>query len=249
MIVSTEQVITRTKRRLRLNNTENDAYLEKLIDEGARSLKSEDSYTVKCEEIDIDDCHRAKVPSFFEEFLGGRFNDSGCSGCCSTYGTTITEPGSIDTVYRPPCGCPVWFVASWLVNGWNGTGTCGYYGNFFNIEGGYIIFPSSITATSIKLTYKTKNVDESGIMIINEDWERGISAYAASQFAVDYIESYTPEQRRIWSDEWKAQKQSIRSVSQFKRFKLDKQAIWQITNAIIWNGRLTGVVGADGVFN
>lgn len=239
MIASIEQVLARTKGRLRLmDSTLHDAYLQVLINEGATHIKSIDQYIVTCATLDID-CYRAELPDFFEEFVAATFPDGGCACGC---GPTIT-PGQIGTTWEgSTCGCSVWFVSNALLSNWGGAGTsCSFYGNVFNIQGNQLLLPSTTTATTVKVWYRSKNVDCNGLMVLNEDWERGLSAYAATQFATDYVEKYTPEQRAIWSAEWKAQKSQIRGSAQRKRFILDKHAIMNIMNAIIWNNSATGI--------
>lgn len=244
MTIDIEQVINYSKLLLSLNNTENDAVLEKFINVGARSLRTYDNYIVTTTELEIDDCHKAKLPSGFVEFLGARFTDS-CSGCCGgTYGTTITEPGSIDTVYRPPCACPIVFLPASYTALWNeNNGSCGTYGNYFTIEGDYIFFPSSVTSTKITICYRTLNIDGDGIMILNEDWERGLGAYAAYMYASVHFTIYPRDIRRQWQQEWVAQKMESRGLAQVKRSKLNKRAIWRIMNTLLWDGSLTGVYG------
>ena len=254
MEINIEQVINLAKMHLVLGNTEYDAFLEKFINMGATHLKNYDTYVIKCDEISIDDNHRAKLPDFFEELLGISFPEgAGCAcGECSVQGTTVSEPGSIATVYRSPnCTCPQFFIATPLVNLWNTTynGTCGYYGNYFNVNGNSVSLPSTTNATSLKITYRSSNVDCDGIMILNEDWERGLACFAAFNYARAYRGNYTTDQIASWENEWKAQKAYQKGRSQVKRFKLDKRAIHQIMNAVYYNGNLTGIFGAEAMNN
>lgn len=251
MIVGIEQVITRTKFRLRLSNGENDSYLEKLIDEGARHLGSMNAYKVSCAELDIE-CTRAQLPPFFEEFIAGRFpSGGGCS--CGCTGVTITngqpEPTSLNVLNNNGCSCPVWYVNPNVMTNWSGSGgRRGNFGQYFDIDiaNQVIQFPSTITATQVKIWYKSANVDDNGLMVINEFWERGLSAYAAMQFGTDYPERYLPEQRARWSAEWVAQRNKIVSKEVKDRFRLDKGAIQNIMNAIVINKFVVGAYNTQG---
>lgn len=235
MVISTEQVLTSAKFRLRLSETTiADAYLEKLINEGAMHLGALRTYSVQCKELTID-CYKAKLPDYFEQFLAAQFPSGTCScGCgCNDDPDTLTISG----------GCPVWYVNRDVLTNFNGTG-CSYYANFFDINAGYIVLPSTTTATHIKVWYQSLNVDDDGLMIIDSQWERGLSAYAAFQYAVVYQESYSPEQRSSWSAEWKAQKGYNIGRDNIKRFELDKHAICQLMNSILSNTSIAGVYGA-----
>lgn len=238
MIINPDQVINTAKEFLDLGNTENDAVLEKFINLGAISLRTVDSYIVKCKNVELDDCGTGKLPDSTEEFLGASFPESsGCSCGCTpnVFGTTITAPGSIDTIYRPPCGCPLFYVAPWLAKreGWNGA--CSPFGNFFTINGNYISLPSTTNATSINVVVKAKNVDDDGLMILNDDQERGLACFAALNFAVKKWSSYTDGQRAFWERTWVAQVPHLRGKAQVKRFQLDKKSIWYIMNTIMSN--------------
>lgn len=244
MIVSIEQVINRTKNRLRLRNTENDPYLEKLINEGCGHLGAWRTQDVSCETLKID-CFKAKLPDFYKEFLAAQFPIGTCScGCNSCEG--LTGDALAEAVLSTGCGCnngcPVWYVHSGVLTNFAGRGApCGIYTNFFNIDGGYVVLPSTTTATEVKIWFRGMNVDSQGIMVIYEEWERGLSAYAASQFAVDYQELYTPEQRRAWSNEWNAQKAKQVGSDHIDRFNLDSNYIMRLMHSIIVNTEIQGV--------
>lgn len=240
MVISTEEVLTAAKSRLRLMETTiADAYLESLIDEGAIHLGALRTYSVKCKELTID-CYKAQLPDYFEKFLAGQFPTGSCTCGCGC-GTSEEELTSLSQ----SGGCPVWYVNKDVLTNFNGTG-CSYYGNFFDIDAGYIVFPTSTTATTVKIWYQGLNVDEDGLMVIDSQWKRGLSAYAAFQYAVVYQENYTPEQRERWGSEWKAQKGYNIGRDNIKRFELDKHAISQLMNSILSNTSVTGVFNVRG---
>jgi hypothetical protein len=212
MIVNVEQVVTRAKLRLRLMETsEHDSTLMKFIEEGARGLNATSTYKIQCKNIDIE-CHKSKLPDCYETLICFQIN--GCSGCCTPQVNTVPPTPIV-------CTCPEIFYydkAAMINCGDN----CGWYNNFFYIQDGFMYFPSSMTADTVKVWYYGFNVDEDGLMLIDEEMERGLSAYAAFQFAVSYPEQYTPEQRSTWNREWIAQKNYVNGKKIIREFKLQK---------------------------
>ncbi len=230
MIVNAQQIVVRAKSRLRLMETsEQDSYLHKLIEEGARGLNASSTYKISCHEAEID-CHKAKLPCSYDslEF----FKVNGCCGNC-------TQP--IATIPPTPviCTCPPLFYYDKAAL-MQGDKNCGWFGNYFYIQNGFIYLPSSTTATKIDIWYRGFNVDEDGFMLLDEELERGLSAYAAYQFAVSYPEAYTPEQRATWNNEWVNQKKYVNGKKIIREFKLQKPQISLLVNAVISNNRRGG---------
>lgn len=240
MVISVEQVINRAKMRLRLNNTEHDAYLEKIINELALGLGSQRSRGPKCTTISID-CHRAKLPDNFLEFTGGKFVGDGCACGCRTNATGDELAIEELSTGSGNCSCPVWFVSRGVMSNFNGQGSCSVYTNYFDIEGNYIIFQPNITATEMKIYYQGDNTDCDGLMIIFSQWERGLSAGAAAEFALDYDEMYSPRKQQYWNKLWTNQKGHIIGAENIARFNLDSHDIERMMNSIISNTSLQGV--------
>jgi len=239
MKINIDQVITRTKFRLKLtNSTLANAYLEKLIDEGARHLDKIDNYIVNCAELDID-CIEAKLPDHYDELLCFKFPGTSCVGCCET---VITNPADGTTATIPSgCGCRRIFVANrQLLTNFCDTGVnaC-WWGNTFEVQNGMLLLPTSTTATTIKVWYKGANVDDDGIMVLDEDSERALSAYAAFQFAVDNFKKYDRYQIESWKREWVAQKNWLKGSAVKKDHQLHLPAVAAIANAIFLDPWLT----------
>ncbi len=235
MIINSEQIVVRTKGRLRLMETsEHDSYLLKLIEEGARGLNSSATYKIQCCEVDID-CNKAKLPDSFESLE--YFCIDGCCGNCTTVPVTVPPTPVV-------CSCPSVFFYSKqaLMNGGcDEDGSCGWYGNYFYIQNGYIYFSSTVTADTVKIWYRGFNTDSDGLMIVDEECERGLSAYAAFQFASSYPEAYAPEQRSAWNNEWVAQKRYINGKKVIREFKLSKPYISLLVNGQLVNHRYSGM--------
>ena len=241
MIVSSEQILVRTKGRLRLMwMTENDLYLLKLLEEGARSLNASSAFTVQCVTREID-CNSAALPDNYDSLIGFSFNTASgeCSGCCG-HATTQPDPSETQIVI---CTCRGFYGYYSQNNIILQHGSWGWYGNYFAINGNFLTFPSTITATEVTIYYRGFNTDDNGFMILDEELERGLSAYAAYQFATDYPESYTPEQRQRWLAEWTAQKSFVNGKKAIRDFKLQKDNVSLLANAVLSNKRYYMLAG------
>lgn len=233
MIVSSTQIVTRAKMRLRLMETsEHDLEILKLIEEGARGLNASSTYKISCHEAEID-CNKAKLPDCYESLE--YFCVNGCCGNCTSPPETIPPTPVV-------CSCPsvFYFSKSALINSGCDDNSCGWYGNYFYIQNGYIYFSSTVTATSLKIWYVGFNVDENGLMVINEECERGLSAYAAFQFASSRPEAYQ-SQIGLWNAEWVAQKRYINGKKIIREFKLQKADISLLVNATMAQNRRAGL--------
>lgn len=212
MRISSESVITRTKFRLGLqDSTLWDGYIEKLIYEAARHLDAVTSYVISCTTLTID-CHRAKLPDDFSQMICAKLitPQGGCQ-CNNVYNPeTDPSPNGINN----PCMCGTYFIidrgvlTEFCGMGYNGA----WYGNVFDTQNGYFILPSTSIAEEVQIWYRGLNVDEDGLMILDDFQERGLSAYAAYQFANSgsHYKAYDREQRRLWLAEANAQINKIR---------------------------------------
>lgn len=236
MITTSAQLITRAKFRLGLENTsEHDLYLLKLAQEALRGLNASSTFTVSCETVEIE-CGSAKLPCQYDSLVGFVFNNCGaCSGCCNG---AVTGGDALVAI----CECRTMYTYSQMDV--ISHRSYGWYGSYFAINGQFLTFPSTITATEVTIYYKGFNVDADGLMIIDEEVERGASAYMAAQFSLDRANTnpptYTPEQRSMWMAEWIAQKNYINGKKIIKDWKLQKGQISLIVNAIMINRRNVG---------
>lgn len=228
-------VINRAKGRLGLQNTfEWDAYLQTLAEEGLRGTNATDVYAVSCETLEID-CGSAKLPDRYDELLYFQFGDgTGCSGCCTHATTNPTPPNENQVVV---CSCRGLYGYYYQNDIILHRGSCGWYGNYFTINAGHINFPSTITATQITVYFRGFNEDENGFMIFNEEQQRGLSAYMAWQYSTDKLNTgvYAPAQNIAWREEWKAQKNWLNGKEAIRKFKLHKEDLVLIANAVLSN--------------
>lgn len=231
MKVPTAQIINRTKMRLLLTGTTHaDAVLEKLINEAATyHLNALSCYVISCETITID-CLKAELPDSCVQVLCYSFPDAtGCSGCCATCMNPHNE-GAV-------CSCPTYFVPSReILTEFCGLGaSCGLSANFFDVQNGYIVFPSTVTQSTVKVWFRGYNLDEDGLALIDERQERALSAYAAWQYAIAHYKSYAPEQRATWRSEWVAQKNWLRGTDVQADFQMNKAKASSIARALLVN--------------
>lgn len=231
MKVTTEQVINRTKLNLGLTGTtHSDSFLEKLINEAATwHLDTLSSYIISCETLQID-CLKAKLPDAAVDLICYSFPDAtGCSGCC----VDCMNPHNAN--YQ--CSCPNWFVAdrNILTEFCSNGSSAAISSSFFDVQNGYLIFPSTITQSTVKVWYRGLNIDEEGLAVIDERQERALSAYASSRYAIANWKSYSDGQRRFWNAEWVAQKQNLRGNAVLEDFRLHKAQAAAIARAILIN--------------
>lgn len=231
MRVSAEQVINRTKINLGLTGTTHaDAVLEKLINEAATwHLNTLDSYIISCTEIDID-CEKAKLPDAAVELICYQFpNATGCTGCC----IDCMNPHNANYV----CSCPNWFTPTRsILTNFMGLGcSVGLSSNFFDVQNGYLIFPSTVTQDTVKVWYRGVNIDDDGIAVIDERQERALSSYASWKYAIIHYKSYAEGQRLEWKKDWIAQKQWLRGTSVQQDWQLHKAEASAIVRAVLMN--------------
>lgn len=236
MKIAIDQIITRAKMRLKLTNTTMpNAYLELLINEGARHLDNLNTFAITCATLSIDceDKPVAHLPDNYQELLCFKFPGNSCCGCCDE-DTTVTD----DIIPRPTnkCLCTNLFVASReMVTNFCDRGQNAVmwnYANMFEVQNGLLYLPTTTTATEVKIWYRGTNVDEDGIMILDEDQERGLSAYAAYQYALDNKERYDKFQIQEWKKEWIAQKDWLKGSAVKQDHTMHKWNVTAISNAI-----------------
>lgn len=236
-----ETAINRTRRRLGLEHTTmHEAALRTYVDEGVNHLQTLDNFVVSCETIDIE-CGKGDLPDSCDTVLAISpvRNDNGTCCLCAATGAEQLQALS---VMNTRCGCLPFYVSdsSMLISMCDSGATCGLNEGIFYTQGGKLILRSSAEG-QMKVWFKGKNVDCDGIMIVDEDWVRGISAYAAYQFASSGMNfnKYNYRQMKDWQSEWTAQKAYQQGVSQKKYFQKNKARFTAIANAILVNPMVT----------
>lgn len=246
MIIEITRITDLAKIHLGLEGTTKaDPSLKTFINQGATKLTATDSYVIACTELEID-CGKAKLPDYFEELKCFQFDDGcSCSGACSC--TEIGNTGSFSTIGNDTsnptsCGCgicPQWYIMdSAIFSNFCGTGSsCGFGRNVVDVQGGYLYFSSQITATTVKIWYKTLNVDENGVMIFTEEQEEGLACYAAFWYANKYANTVPPMYNTVqmgnWQRQYLAQFNNLNGKRVLREMKKYKYQIQSILNAIL----------------
>lgn len=239
-MITNDQVVNRAKIRLRLQDTEeHNLTLRKYVNEGAMGLQARETYTIQCKELCIEDC-KAILPCNFDSILGFTFNTDECCGVCGCHATV--DPNPPNALQIVVCECRGFFGAYSQNNIFLQHGAYYWYRNYFQINGNVISFPSTTTTDTVTLWYRGLN-EKDGLMAINAMSERGLSAYAAMQFATDNPESYTPIQIGAWSREWINQKGMLNGKRIIEEFKENKPYISLIVNAVLANKRYYPIGG------
>ena len=230
--IDIEQVINRTKHRLGLMDTTlADAYLEKLINEGSLHINSLNQFIISCETLDIE-CGMAKLPFGATDVIAFSFIGEGCSGCCS-----ISHNPESGFDRNMMCSCSQYYVSDRSVLVQMGELGCdgSLWNNRFTVQAGYLHFPSTVTSTEVRVWHRGYNMDGDGLMILDELQERGLSAYAAYEYALSNPQRFTPFQITEWKKTWVAQKGYLKGQAQQQDYRLNKDRMASIARAIVIN--------------
>lgn len=208
--ITLDDVRERTKMSLNLQSTtEQDDYLDVLILEGLRQLNTYYNLTKFTTCVEIEDS-KAKLPYGVSQVLGVRFVNEG--GSCAPLWYA-------DMKFLKTCQC------SDIEN------VCSFVGTYM-INGSYIHFNSDISSGKCEIAYMGLNVNDDGDLIIYEDYERALSAYACWKFMQTYHKDYPFNLTFEYKKEWVAQKTYLRGSAQAEDFQRNKREIQNIFNSL-----------------
>jgi hypothetical protein len=235
MKVCIDSVIDSAKFRLGLRDTSMaDLDLERLINEGAMHLDAIETYVISCETLEVE-CSKAKLPDGFLELICIQPEGDGCNGSCGcNYNfNPVTDQNPTDII----CNCTNYYAIDRnVLTEFCGMGyNCGGNSNVFDIQNGYLVFSSNFTPTSVKIWFRSYNMDENGLMVLDEYWQRGLSAYAAYQYAMSGQNFKLYPQAAQWQREWTAQLNKIRGKSAQRDHRQHKGLFSAIARAILIN--------------
>lgn len=216
--IGIDDVIARTKMQLRLvNTTEWDPFFEVVIEEGLRSMAPLSMY--KKQQCNVELVNRqAALPKGFYKLLGIRYQ-------APIVGTTNTQcqPALyVDKKFMSDCGCS----------------TDSFTGDLFDCNQGFQIIKnfihwnSSIEDTTIQLAYFGMNLNANGRIVIYEDYERALTAYACYKYTQSWPDKYPQSLRMEYNSEWVNQRGKIRGEDVAFHFSADKREIQNIFNAL-----------------
>jgi len=221
MTISIDQVIAAAKMKLRLTDGQDaDNFLELQILHAIRNIGSLDSFR-KCNAIiDIVDGYAA-LPCDFYRILALRMKNpiaTETTDPCNTLGYNAGV--YVDRPFLYQVGCDF-------------NPNCNDIQGSYQIQGGNIVFNSSVNFEQVAIAYLAFATDDAGRYYIEQDMERGLAAYAAWQYALSFEESYTREQRMEWKQEYVNQAKWIKGVAAVKNFQTNRQEIMERVNALI----------------
>jgi len=215
--ISIDQVIARTKMQLRLVNTsEWDDFFEVVIEEGLRALRPLSMY--KKQQCTINVVNRqAKLPKGFYQLLGIRYNIPAVTGESSSVCATALY---VDKKFLSDCNCDTSVFSGAIYDYYSG----------FQIVNGYIHWNTDIEDTEMTLAYFGFNLNENGRLVIYEDYERALSAYACYKYTQSWSDKYPQSLRMEYNAEWVAQRANLRGEDVAFHFKCDKL---EVSRAVI----------------
>lgn len=208
--ITLSDVRERTKMSLRIQNTtEHDDFLDVLIMEGHRQLCTNFNLVKKVCCLEIED-HKARIPKGFSQLIGLRFAGSEGVGFSSWYA---------DKKFITTCEC------------YDLDNVCSSSDTFV-INGQYIFFNSGISAEKCLLAYFGLNYNNEGDLIIYEDYERGLTAYACWKFLMSYHTDYPLNLTIEYKKEWVSQKAYLKGFAQVEDFQRNKREIQNIFKSL-----------------
>ncbi len=223
------QVVAGAKRRLRLESSDEDIFLEAYANEGARHFDSLSTFIKKDCEIEIVN-GKGKLPNGFYQMLSLRAHNQ-------------NESIYVDMPFLKGCG-----VSNTFLNGF-----CNHQ-NVFQIQDGYIYFtlsdnrpqggvtPVAIPKTTnppfitnnVHINYISMNVDGDGLMVVYADMERGLVAYCVWMYMLDYpAGKYTPMQIESNKKIYENQKAWYKSIQFQNNFRNTRRQVSALANAYI----------------
>ena len=208
-MISVKQVISSIKLQLRLEATDSDAFLEKIVNEGCRHIDALEVFAKFVKVLNIKDGEIC-LPTGFKNIIGLRL---GTEGTC--------EPGMyVDLPFLKECGCApdVQSISS---------------AGVFEVQNDKIVFHSEVTATEATVAYIGLNLDSDGLQMIPDDWERCLTAYGAWRYTQSYFEMYPANKSEEYRLEFVAQKKWIKGKSVQDHFRNTRRQVAEIYHALL----------------
>lgn len=217
--ITLNQVISSVRAQLRIDTSDDDIWIEKLVNEGVRHLDGLSIFVKSFACLTVEDS-RAKLPHGYHSLIGIRFKQPDIE---NTDGTIITSQNYFGVTY-----VDLSFIQSSTST--NNVAVSSSY----QIIGGCIQFNNTIEdGAKIQLAYWGLNVDNDGLFVVYEDYERALTAYACWKYCLQNYDKYPNNLYSTYMLEWKAQKKWIKSNDVRDHFQKNKRAMASTMNAII----------------
>jgi len=193
---------------LRIPNTDHDAYLEGLIYDGARRIRSSELFEYEQCTVKVEN-NSFTLPNEAKEIIAFRVN--------------CVQGIFIDVPFFRSCGC----TDSWLQNYYSWRQAVKKNGNT------YYFITTQEDGAEVEVVYKKFILNEEGLIDINEEWQQALRYYAAYEFAVSYPETYTPNQVAVWNRNYQTQAAYCRGAAARRQFEQQREQISSRMNSIL----------------
>ena len=205
---------------LKITTTDEDISLERSANEAIQHLDILSILVKKQCTLTVSD-HKAKLPAGYAKLIGIR----------ASSGQNYSQLVYVDLPFLNNCGANT--IGSNIVS----------INGVYQIQGGYIHITNnpnildedneSIPLTEITLAYWGLNVDENGLMIGLESYERAIVAYICYKYTLQNFDQFNQYVIESYQSEWKAQKAYLKSKEQQDQFNNTKRQVAASMNSWI----------------
>ena len=238
--ISMEQVISSVKMNLRIESGDDDLYIFRFANEGARHFDSLDTFIKRNCTLDIND-GKAKLPNGFHQLLAmrphGTFQDSNLIYVDQPW---LTGQGINSNGYFNGAGAfqindgYIYFTLGTMADN-HGVNATGDYP--IDIFGNPVMDTTPlILASSIEIAFIGMNVDDNGFIRVYSDMERGLIAYISYKYVITSTPGkFSPMQIADAKQEWIAQKHWYKSKVVQDKFRNTKRQVASLANAYIAN--------------
>ena len=215
--IELRQVVSSIKMMCRIEGSDHDRWLEKIVNDGAKRIDAGSQYLVQDAVLDVIDNEFSELPCDFDQLISLRYGSG--TNCYGIY--------YVDLPFLKSCGCTMDNAA--------------HFGNFMRIQDGKIFYyfgvvsppGSSVEVTQVTLNYWAINKDENGLRVIYSAYEEALTHFGCWKFATAYYEKFP----RGWAEEQRqnyvAQKEYIIGKWQQQQFRNKKRQVASTMNAIV----------------
>lgn len=217
-LIQFPQILAMAKQRLRLTNADNDAFLLGLCSEGARNLSTNETLIIKDCQVTVEN-NKFYLPKDCKQLIAFRAQNSCIPGVL------------VNVPFFNSCGCNGQSFNSLI--------------NVIDINGRWAHLINTVQdGTILEIAYTAVDMDENGMVKINEEAEKAIVMYVAKEYATTYIENYSPMQIQSWNSQYQAQANKVRGLAARRKFNEAKEQIktkiHQVVNTSSPIGLLSG---------
>lgn len=224
-MASIQSVVAKAKMRLRLSNTSTaDADITILALESIDRIAPLNAYVLKQTEIDVID-NEAEAPCDMKRLVALRFgpavSESNSDSISSCQKAIYVD---MDYLYQSGCDCSDTAYRS--------------YAGTFRIDNNIIRFNSNVESATCIITYLGKATDCDGFPVVNDDWEMAMVYYCCAEYArmfpVTSLDQggYLNTQIDGWYEQFKSQRNKVRSKAVAENARLNKAEIMAAMNAL-----------------